>query len=184
MLRGTKRQKASERHQKVAPAGLGRRALMDVDLWRTSEAHAALFGPLAALRRPGANLARARIRRARRAQCVEPATCASMASACSRSRSQNATMGSVAMPLLITASRTGRPLATRRLCPRGHQDRAIAGLARQHLAVSGCARYAAGGGGGGFGGLGSIGQPISGYGRPGGVRPDHPTPSGHPPVTQ
>src|SRR5262249_31558943 len=143
MLRGTKRQKASERHQKVAPAGLGRRALMDVDLWRTSEAHAALFGPLAALRRPGANLARARIRRARRAQCVEPATCASMASACSRSRSQNATMGSVAMPLLITAARTGRPLATRRLCPRGHQDRAIAGLARQHLGVPAMRRGAA-----------------------------------------
>jgi hypothetical protein len=50
------------------------------------------------------------------------------------------------------------------------------------------ARYAAGGGGGGFGGLGgggfgglggSIGQSISGYGRPGGgVRPDHPTHAG------
>ena len=44
-------------------------------------------------------------------------------------------------------------------------------LSDQHLAVSACARYAAGGGGGGFGGLGgggfgglggSMGQPIPG----------------------
>jgi len=32
---------------------------------------------------------------------------------------------------------------------------------------------------------GSMGQPISGYGQPsGGVRPDHPTPAGRPPVSQ
>jgi hypothetical protein len=55
-------------------------------------------------------------------------------------------------------------------------------------AVGRRARYAAGGGGGGLGGLGGgglgglgggMGQPISGYGRPdGGVRADHPTPTG------
>jgi hypothetical protein len=44
---------------------------------------------------------------------------------------------------------------------------AIAVVAHRVIAVGRRARYAAGGGGGGFGGLGgSMGQPISGYGRP------------------
>jgi hypothetical protein len=56
---------------------------------------------------------------------------------------------------------------------RGHR-----GLARRLVALGlACARYGAGGGGGGFGGLGGggfgglgggMGQPIPGYGRPGG----------------
>ena len=52
---------------------------------------------------------------------------------------------------------------------------AAALLARRALMGRAC--YGAGGGGGSFGGLdGSMGQPISGYARPGGgVRPDHPT---------
>ncbi len=49
---------------------------------------------------------------------------------------------------------------------------AIAVVAHRVIAVGRRARYAAGGGGGGFGGGGfgglggSMGQPISGYGRP------------------
>ena len=60
--------------------------------------------------------------------------------------------------------------------------------ASRHGRGSSVPAMGAGGGGGGFGGLGgggfgglggSIGQPISGYGRPGGgVRPDHPTHAG------
>src|SRR5262249_6318763 len=90
-------------HQRLALLAprQGLPTLMRVELWWTSEAHAALFGPLAAFAGPGADqLALEPGHPAEHSEhllWVEPATCASMASACSRSRSQNAAMGSAAM---------------------------------------------------------------------------------------